>query len=423
MLERLALALLRRFIAAGELNVTTPAGRRERLAGSGDGPFAEITIHDRRTLLRLVVQPDLEFGEAYMDGRLTVGAAGLEPLIELLIVNSQAWQRHWAGRLTLRLGNLLAGIRHLNPPGRARRNVAHHYDLTDELFESFLDPWRQYSCAYFRSDEDSLAQAQVTKLARLAAKLNLQDGQRVLDIGCGWGGLARALALCRDDVHVEGITLSRRQLAIARQETEQAGLADRVGFSLRDYRQQEGRFDRVVSIGMLEHVGPRNYGAYFNKVADLLAADGVAVIHTIAVHGKATPVNRWMTKYIFPGGYLPSIEQLVRATDRRRLKITDMEVMRGHYAETLKHWRQRFLRNSEAIEALYDSRFIRMWEFYLLGCEYFFRCQKGMVVQLQLAHDQFAVPGPRHYLGDMESEFRAVLCRNSPSGNENRFRK
>ena len=423
MLERLALALLRRFIIAGDLTVTTPTGRHERLAGAGDGPIAEIQIHDRRTLTRLVIQPDLEFGEAYMDGRLTVGKAGLEPLIELLLVNSTSWKQHWAGRLTLRLGNILAWLRHLNPPGRSRHNVAHHYDLTDELFESFLDPWRQYSCAYFLSETDTLEEAQVTKLARLAAKLNLREGQRVLDIGCGWGGLARALARCRHGVRVEGITLSRRQLAVARQETDEAGLADRVSFSLRDYRQQQGHFDRVVSIGMLEHVGPRNYRTYFKKVADLLARDGVAVVHTIAVHGKSAPVNRWLTKYIFPGGYLPSIEQLVRATNRRRLKITDMEVMRGHYAETLKHWRLRFLENRDAIEDHYGSRFIRMWEFYLLGCEYFFRCQQGMVVQLQLAHDQFAVPGPRHYLQGLETEFRAVLCRKSPSGRESRYPK
>lgn len=423
MLERLALALLRRFIIVGDLTVTTPTGRHERLAGAGDGPIAEIKIHDRRTLIRLVVQPDLEFGEAYMDGRLTVGKAGLEPLIELLLLNSTSWKRHWAGRLRLRLGNMLMGLRHLNPPGRSRQNVAHHYDLTDELFDTFLDPWRQYSCAYFLSETDTLAQAQVTKLARLAAKLNLQEGQRVLDIGCGWGGLARALAPCRHGVRVEGITLSRRQLAVARRKTDEAGLADRVSFSLRDYRQQQGYFDRVVSIGMLEHVGPRNYDAYFDKVADLLAADGIAVVHTITVHGKAAPVNRWLTKYIFPGGYLPSIEQLVRATDRRRLKITDMKVMRGHYAETLRHWRLRFLENHAKIEALYGPRFIRMWEFYLLGCEYFFRCQQGMVVQLQLAHDQFAVPGPRHYLQEMDTEFRTVLCRKTPSGNESRLPK
>lgn len=197
MLKRLALALLRRFITAGDLTVTTPTGRQERLAGAGDGPIAEIQIHDRRTLLRLVIQPVLEFGGAYMDGRLTVGKAGLEPLIELLLVNSTSWKQHWAGRLTMRLGNILAWLRHLNRPGRSRHKAAHHYDLTDELFKSFLDPWRQYSCAYFLSETDTLREAQVTKLARRAAKLNLREGQRVLDIGCGWGGLTRALTGCR----------------------------------------------------------------------------------------------------------------------------------------------------------------------------------------------------------------------------------
>ena len=422
MIERLALALLRRFITAGQLNLTTPTGRLERLAGPLDGPVAEINVCDLRTLIGLVIKPDLEFGEAYMDGRLTVGADGLEPLMAFLFANTRSWQQHWAGRLTLRIGNLLAWIRHLNPPTRARRNVAHHYDLTDELFDAFLDPWRQYSCAYFLSEEDTLEDAQVTKLARLAAKLNLQDGQHVLDVGCGWGGLARALTACRRNITVEGITLSRQQLAFARKQASKAGIEGHVQFSLRDYRHQKGSFDCVVSIGMLEHVGPRNYGRYFDKVAELLAPGGIAVIHTIAVHGRATPVNRWMTKYIFPGGYLPSIDQLVRATDRRHLKITDMEVMRGHYAETLKRWRLRFLQNRAEMETLHGQRFLRMWEFYLLGCEHFFGNQQGMVVQLQLAHDQFAVPAPRHYLHDLETDFRKVLCRKFPSGNKSRSR-
>ena len=422
MIERLALVLLRRFIIAGELNLTMPTGRLECLSGPLDGPVAAINVRDYRTLIGLVIRPDLEFGEAYMDGRLTVGPAGLEPLAAFLFANTKSWQRHWAGRLTLFIGNLLAWIRHLNPPTRARRNVAHHYDLTDELFASFLDPWRQYSCAYFLSDEDTLEDAQVTKLARLAAKLNLQDGQHVVDIGCGWGGLARALTACQHNIRVEGITLSQQQLTFARQQAAKAGIEDRVNFALRDYRCQEGSFDCVVSIGMLEHVGPRNYSSYFDKVADLLAPGGIAVIHTIAVHGRATPVNRWMTKYIFPGGYLPSIDQLVRATDRRHLKITDMEVMRGHYAETLKRWRLRFLQHRAKMETLHGPRFVRMWEFYLLSCEHFFRNQQGMVVQLQLAHDQFAVPAPRHYLQELETEFRKVLCRKLPSGNESRSR-
>jgi cyclopropane-fatty-acyl-phospholipid synthase len=319
--------------------------------------------------------------------------------------------------VTLGLGNLLAVFRHLNLPGRSRRNVAHHYDLTDDLFDCFLDPWRQYSCAYFHSDEDTLETAQISKLARIAAKLNLQDGNRVLDIGSGWGGLARALATCRKDVSVRGITLSERQLSHARLAAQQAGMADALDFQLLDYRHQRGSFDRIVSIGMLEHVGPRNYATYFDRVAGLLAPGGVALVHSIAVHRRAAPVNRWLTRYIFPGGYLPSIEQLVRATSGRGWKLLDLEVMRGHYADTLRHWRLRFLANRDRIQELYDSRFVRMWEFYLLGCEYFFRSQRGMVVQLLLSDDHLAVPNSRAYLHDLETEFRAILCRNSPSGN------
>ena len=417
MLERFVLTVLRQFIQSGQLTITTPSGRQVRLGTSGTGPEAEITVHDRATLRRLVTQPDLEFGEAYMDGRLKPGAGGLEPLMDLIMANSDGWSRHWAGRVTLGLGNLLAVFRHLNLPGRSRRNVAHHYDLTDELFDCFLDPWRQYSCAYFHSDEDTLETAQISKLARIAAKLNLHDGNRVLDIGSGWGGLARALAACRKDVSVRGITLSERQLSHARLAAQQAGMADALDFQLLDYRHQRGSFDRIVSIGMLEHVGPRNYATYFDRVAGLLAPGGVALVHSIAVHRRAAPVNRWLTRYIFPGGYLPSIEQLVRATSGRGWKLLDLEVMRGHYADTLRHWRLRFLANRDRIQELYDSRFVRMWEFYLLGCEYFFRSQRGMVVQLLLSDDHLAVPDSRAYLHDLETEFRAILCRNSPSGN------
>ena len=417
MLERLILTILRQFIQSGQLTITPPGGVRTQLGTPASGPVAEITVHDRATLRRLVTRPDLEFGEAYMDGRLTVGAGGLEGLMDLMMTNSDAWRQSWAGRLTLGPGNVLAAFRHLNLPGRARRNVAHHYDLTDALFDTFLDPWRQYSCGYFHSEDDPLETAQISKLARIAAKLNLQNGHRVLDIGCGWGGLARALTMCRKGVKVHGITLSERQLAYARQMAAESGAAEMLEFQVRDYRHQTGRFDRIVSIGMLEHVGPRNYATYFDRIAELLAPGGVALIHSIAVHRHAAPVNRWLTRYIFPGGYLPSIEQLVHATEGRGWKLLDLEVMRAHYAGTLRHWRHRFLASRERVEALYDARFVRMWEFYLLGCEYFFRKQHGMVVQLVLSDDHLAVPVSRAYLHDLETEFRAILCRNSPSGN------
>jgi len=219
---------------------------------------------------------------------------------------------------------------------------------------------------------------------------------------------------------VRGITLSARQLAHARQAATDSDMTGSLDFQLRDYRHQTGSFDRIVSIGMLEHVGPRNYATYFDRIADLQAPGGVALIHSIAVHHRAAPVNRWLTRYIFPGGYLPSIEQLVRASAGRGWKLLDLEVMRGHYADTLRHWRVRFLANQDRIQALYDARFVRMWEFYLLGCEYFFRCQRGMVVQLLLSDDHLAVPDSRAYLQDLETEFRGKICRNFPSGNARR---
>lgn len=351
-----------------------------------------------------------------MNGQITVGDDGLEPLLDLLMSNAQHWRNHWAGRLTTRLGNTMAWLRHLNPPAQSRRNVAHHYDLTDTLFETFLDSRRQYSCAYFHSDQDSLETAQATKLARLAAKLNLQAGDHVLDIGCGWGGLARALASCREGVSVTGITLSEQQLAYARQSSHGEQDDSRLAFALRDYRHQTGDFDKIVSVGMLEHVGPASIPVYFNTVRRLLAPGGVAVIHTIAVHGQAEPVNRWLTRYIFPGGYLPSVQQLAAAAETSGLKILDLEIMRGHYAETLRHWRQRFLARRDHVTTLYDARFVRMWEFYLVGCEYFFRCQHGMVVQLQLSDDHQAVPKSRRYITELEQTFKDRLCQDSPSG-------
>ena len=313
MFDFLALAVMRQFVICGTLDLTLANGSGHQLQGRSPGPHASITIHDRATLLRLVTKPDLAFGEAYMDGRISTGSGGIDALMELLMLNSRHWSTHWAGGLTLRCGNCLAWLRHLNPRWRARRNVAHHYDLTDELFETFLDPRRQYSCAYFYSRDDSLEAAQETKLARLAAKLNLRPGHRVLDIGCGWGGLAKAMTDCRENLSVTGITLSEHQLAYARKTAAEHGLEDRLDFALRDYRDQSGEFDRIVSVGMLEHVGPAAVPAYFKTVGRLLASGGVAVIHSIAVHDRAAPVNRWMTRYIFPGGYLPSLPQLVRA--------------------------------------------------------------------------------------------------------------
>ncbi|MGB2463061.1 MAG: class I SAM-dependent methyltransferase [Candidatus Puniceispirillaceae bacterium] len=418
MFDQLALTVFSQFIVCGELALRVGDGVPVVLRGAAPGPAASIHVADSRTLWRIVIKPDLAIGEAYMQGRLHIDNDDLEAFMHLLIANSKHWEGHWAGRLSLFISDRFAPLFHLNLLRASKRNVAHHYDLTDALFASFLDPRRQYSCGYFSTADTSLEEAQVTKLARLAAKLNLQPGDRVLDIGCGWGGLAAAMMQCQPDVHVTGITLSERQLVYARNHLGKLAASDRVIPAMRDYRRQTGHFDKIVSVGMLEHVGPGNFGTYFRKVRELLNADGIAVIHSIGVHGRARPVNRWLQKYIFPSGFLPSLDQMVAATEMQGLKILDLEIMRGHYAETLKHWRMNFHANIEDVRNHYDDTFIRMWNFYLLGCEYFFRLQHGMVLQLQLAHNQVAAPANRRYVGDLQDKFRDILCKDSPSGKQ-----
>ncbi|MGB2069529.1 MAG: class I SAM-dependent methyltransferase, partial [Candidatus Puniceispirillaceae bacterium] len=321
MFDQLALTVFSQFIVCGELALRVGDGVPVVLRGAAPGPAASIHVADSRTLWRIVIKPDLAIGEAYMQGRLHIDNDDLEAFMHLLIANSKHWEGHWAGRLSLFISDRFAPLFHLNLLRASKRNVAHHYDLTDALFASFLDPRRQYSCGYFSTADTSLEEAQVTKLARLAAKLNLQPGDRVLDIGCGWGGLAAAMMQCQPDVHVTGITLSERQLVYARNHLGKLAASDRVILALRDYRRQTGHFDKIVSVGMLEHVGPGNFGTYFRKVRELLNADGIAVIHSIGVHGRARPVNRWLQKYIFPGGVLPSLDQMVAATEMQGLKI------------------------------------------------------------------------------------------------------
>lgn len=418
MFDKLALSLFKQFVLHGTLAVAVGNRPARVLQGGVPGPTASIHIVNSQTLWRVVMKPDLAIGEAYMDGTLTIANDDLESFIDLLMRNAHHWSNHWVGRISLFIGRRFAFLAHLNRLGTSKHNVAHHYDLTDELFDSFLDPRRQYSCAYFDTPETPLEMAQNTKLARLAAKLNLAPGDTVLDIGCGWGGLANALSQCQPDVRVTGITLSERQLAYAQHMAKKSGVADRLNYALRDYRHQTGQFDKIVSVGMLEHVGPHNFTTYFKKIKETLHKDGVAVVHSIAVHGRAAPVNRWLTKYIFPGGYLPSLDQMVIATEFQGLKILDLEIMRGHYAETLKHWRLNFCANTDKISKFYDDRFIRMWKFYLVGCEYFFRTQHGMVLQLQLAHDQMATPTNRRYLTKLQDHFKDILCKTSPSGNK-----
>jgi cyclopropane-fatty-acyl-phospholipid synthase len=300
----------------------------------------------------------------------------------------------WLGQAA---GRLVRRLHQYNPVPRARRNVAHHYDLSDQLYELFLDRDRQYSCAYFGSPEDDLDTAQESKKRHIAAKLLLRPGLKVLDIGSGWGGLALYLAgECGADV--TGLTLSEEQHKVATRRAAAAGLSDRVRFHLRDYREETGRYDRIVSVGMFEHVGVNQYPTYFRRLSELLTADGVALLHSIGrMEGPGT-TNPWIRKYIFPGGYSPALSEVVPEAERARLWITDIEILRLHYAETLRAWRRRFEHNRERICELYDERFCRMWEMYLVGAEIAFRRDGHLVFQMQLAKAVDTVPLTRDYM-------------------------
>jgi cyclopropane-fatty-acyl-phospholipid synthase len=388
--------LLRGLIVEGRLDLTLPDGTTRRYGTGPDAPL-KVTIHDPRLIRRLVLSPDLNLGEGYMDARLTVAGDDIAGLLALLGRNLQAgyggiWRFPLTG-LQRRLRNLTERI----PRQRAKANVAHHYDLSGALYALFLDADRQYSCAYFRSPQDTLDQAQAQKKTHIARKLMLAPGMRVLDIGCGWGGMA--LTLARDHgARVLGVTLSEEQLRVASARAAEAGLADRVEFRLMDYREVTGRFDRIVSVGMFEHVGVPHYPEYFGKVAQLLAPDGVALIHTIGRLGPPGVTSPWITRYIFPGGYVPALSEVLPAVERSGLIATDIEIWRLHYAETLRHWRARFEANLDAARTLYDDRFCRMWRYYLAASESGFRFGGQCVFQIQLSRQLDTVPLTRDYL-------------------------
>jgi len=400
MWNKLLSSFLRRLIKDGALVVVDPDGHDQRFGELGKPPVT-MRLHDRSLPRRLLTDPDLALGEAYMDGTLTVDGDDIYGLIELLLVNlnrqKDAWHHRWLSRLR-RVGRRFAQF---NPIGKARRNVAHHYDLSGRLYELFLDDDQQYSCAYFRHADDDLETAQEAKKAHIAAKLLLEPGHSVLDIGCGWGGLA--LDLNRDHgARVTGVTLSEEQYKIARERAWAAGRSDAVEFRLEDYRNVTGIFDRIVSVGMFEHVGIPHYQAFFDKLRDNLAPDGVALVHTIGRIDGPAANNPWFEKYIFPGAYIPALSEMLPAIERAGLIVTDIEVLRLHYAETLKAWRRRFDANRDRVRDIYDERFCRMWTFYLVASELAFRLGGHVVFQVQLAKRQDAVPLTREYLMPVE---------------------
>lgn len=388
-------AFVRTYFREGALVVRLPDGSEINIGGvtSADSPVI-VRIATWKAARAILRDPHLALGEAYMDGELQIERGSVFDFIATVARNFKYHHRYKAWRPW---DDLKATLINAHNRFAARRNVAHHYDLSIELYRRFLDADLQYSCAYFAKPDISLEEAQIAKKRLIAEKLVLQPGAKVLDIGCGWGGMA--LTLAQDDgAEVTGITLSKEQLAVARQRASQRSLSDKAHFKLMDYRDVQAQFDRIVSVGMLEHVGEGNYAAYFAAVARLLKPDGVALIHTIAKADGPAPTSGWTRKYIFPGGYIPALSQLAPAIERAGLFITDVEVLRLHYAETLRAWRLRFEQCREEIAALYDERFCRMWEFYLAGSEASFRFGHSVVMQFQLTRQINAAPITRDYL-------------------------
>jgi cyclopropane-fatty-acyl-phospholipid synthase len=405
-MDRLLRVLLEKLIRTGNLRVTTAAGSTFAF-GDGTGTPVAVRLTSRSTELGILLDPDLKVGEAYMDGGIVVEQGSIADVLAILARQSggrrpPVWMSpQWLIRYLQRR------LQQFNALPRARRNVAHHYDLDSRLFALFLDADRQYSCAYFESADQSLDDAQLAKKRHIAAKLLVMPDQRVLDIGCGWGGLALYLAEpC--GARVTGITLSEQEHALARMRAAERGLSAKVEIRLQDYRDVPEQFDRIVSVGMFEHVGVGNYNAFFRKCRALLDDDGIMLLHSIGRSEGPNITSPWIAKYIFPGGYIPALSEVLPAVERAGLLVTDIEILRLHYAETLKAWRERFLAHREQAERLYDERFVRMWEFYLAATEMAYRERAMMVFQMQLTKRQGVVPMTRDYIAREEVRLRGL---------------
>jgi cyclopropane-fatty-acyl-phospholipid synthase len=396
--------MFQRFVKVGTLTVTDAHGQRHVFQGA-PGPVVAFRITNPKLHTRLFFNPDLALGEGYMNGEIQFEGCTLYDFLELFNQNRLSLGKYPLQSVLRRISKTLRFLQQHNPVGKAREHVAHHYDLSAELYALFLDADQQYSCAYFEQPSDSLETAQAHKKQHIASKLLLEPGQKVLDIGCGWGGMG--LFLAREfNVEVVGVTLSEEQHAIATRRAKEAGLAGQVRFELKDYRHLTERFDRIVSVGMFEHVGAARFDEFFGRVNDLLTPDGVMLLHAIGRMSPPGTTGPWIRKYIFPGGYTPSMSEVFASTERQRLWVTDVEILRLHYAETLKNWARRFQANRDRVKQLYDERFCRMWEFYLACAEMVFRAGSGMVFQMQLAKNRLAVPQTRDYMVDTERQLR-----------------
>jgi cyclopropane-fatty-acyl-phospholipid synthase len=411
-MDRLLELLLKRFVHRGTLRLTT-AGGSVFTAGDGTGQPVAVRFTSAAAQRHVLLDPELKLGEAYMDGTLQVEEGTIADLLAIVLGQRMdgappAWARpQWLLRYLWRR------LQQFNRPSRSQRNVAHHYDLDGRLYSLFLDADQQYSCAYFENPDQSLDDAQLAKRRHVAAKLLTQDNHKILDIGCGWGGLGLYLAeFCR--ARVTGITLSHEQWQRANERAAERNLAQTAQFRMQDYRDMQERFDRIVSVGMFEHVGVGFYDTYFRKCAELLAHDGVMLLNSIGRSEGPNVTNPWIAKYIFPGGYIPALSEVLPCIERAGLLVTDIEILRLHYAETLKKWRDRFMAHREEVERIYDQRFVRMWEFYLAASEMAFREQAMMVMHIQLTKRQGVVPNTRDYIAREEARLRALEGRRQP---------
>jgi cyclopropane-fatty-acyl-phospholipid synthase len=398
--------MMKSFVRVGTLKVIDADGNVHVFAGA-PGPQVTMRLTDKSLYHKLVLNPELHAGEAYMDGRLSFEGSGLRDFLTLFSLNRQSLASYPLQSVLKAVSRNLKRFQQANPVGQAQKNVAHHYDLGNDFYALFLDEGMQYSCAYFTRDDETLEQAQQNKLRFIASKLQLKPGQKVLDIGSGWGDLALYLA-AMEDVDVTGVTLSKEQHALANDKARRAGLADRVRFELLDYRKVEGRFDRIVSVGMFEHVGVRHYPEFFAKVNALLDDEGLMLLHSIGKMSPPGTASPWLRKYIFPGAYSPALSEVFPVVERAQLWVTDLEFLRLHYAKTLNHWHARFEANRDKIAAMYDERFCRMFEFYLISAEMMFRTGSQLVFHMQLARKRDAAPIVRDYIVEQQRRYREL---------------
>jgi len=395
--------MLKSFVRTGTLTVIDAEGKKHTFGGSL-GPKVTMRLTDPKLYKSLFFNPELAAGEAYMDGRMTFEDSTLRDFLTLFSVNRLTLGSYPLQKVLRKISRGLKRFQQSNPIGKAEKNVAHHYDIGNEFYRLFLDKGMQYSCAYFTGENDTLEDAQQNKLRLIASKLNLRPGQRVLDIGSGWGDMALYLARIAD-VSVLGVTLSKEQCALANARAKQLALADRVRFELRDYRHVNETFDRIVSVGMFEHVGVQHYGEFFAKVNQLLEPNGVMLLHSIGHMSPPGTASPWLRKYIFPGAYSPALSEVFTAVEQNSLWVTDLELLRVHYAKTLAQWERRFQANRAEIARMYDERFCRMWEFYLISAEMMFRTGSQLVFHMQLTKQRDAVPIIRDYITDMQRDY------------------